>query len=88
MMRKPPHPGFGIRDLIEDAGVGVTDGARKLGVKRQALNNLVNGKASISSEMAIRLERYLEGRQSSGFGFRQLMSWRRRGSVRRRSRMV
>jgi antitoxin HigA-1 len=61
MMRKPPHPGFGIRDLIEDAGMGVTDAARKLGVTRQALNNLVNGKAGISPEMAIRLEKVFGG---------------------------
>ena len=61
MMRKPPHPGFGIRDLIEDAGMGVTDAARMLGVTRQALNNLVNGKAGISPEMAIRLEKVFGG---------------------------
>ena len=61
MMRKPPHPGFRIRDLIEDAGMGVTDAARKLGVTRQALNNLVNGKAGISPEMAIRLEKVFGG---------------------------
>jgi addiction module HigA family antidote len=61
MMRKPPHPGFGIRGLIEDAGMGVTDAARKLGVTRQALNNLVNGKAGISPEMAIRLEKVFGG---------------------------
>ena len=61
MMRKPPHPGFGIRDLIEDAGMSVTDAARKLGVTRQALNNLVNGKAGISPEMAIRLEKVFGG---------------------------
>jgi antitoxin HigA-1 len=61
MMRKPPHPGFGIRDLIENAGMSVTDAARKLGVTRQALNNLVNGKAGISPEMAIRLEKVFGG---------------------------
>ena len=55
MMRKLPHPGFGIRDLSEDAGMSVTDAARKLGVTRQALNNLVTGRAGISPEMAIRL---------------------------------
>ena len=60
-MRKPPHPGFGIRDLIEDAGMSVTDAARKLGVTRQALNNLVNGRAGISPEMAIRLEKVFGG---------------------------
>lgn len=61
MMRKPPHPGYGIRDLIEEAGMSVTDAARKLGVTRQALNNLVNGRAGISPEMAIRLEKVFGG---------------------------
>ena len=61
MMRKPPHPGYGIRVLIEDAGMSVTDAARKLGVTRQSLNNLVNGRAGISPEMAIRLEKVFGG---------------------------
>jgi transcriptional regulator with XRE-family HTH domain len=38
-------------------GLSVTDGAKALGVTRQALNNLVNGKSGISPEMAIRLEK-------------------------------
>lgn len=61
MMRKPPHPGEGIRDLIEDAEMTVTEAARKLGVTRQALNNLVTGRAGISPEMAIRLEKVFGG---------------------------
>ncbi len=61
MMRKPPHPGEGIRDLIEDAKMTVTEAARKLGVTRQALNNLVTGRAGISPEMAIRLEKVFGG---------------------------
>jgi addiction module HigA family antidote len=61
MMRRPPHPGLGIRDLIEDAKMSVTEAARKLGVTRQALNNLVNGHAGISPEMAIRLEKVFGG---------------------------
>ena len=60
-MRKPPHPGEGIRDLIEEAKMTVTEAARKLGVTRQALNNLVTGRAGISPEMAIRLEKVFGG---------------------------
>ena len=60
-MRKPPHPGEGIRDLIDDAKMTVTEAARKLGVTRQALNNLVTGRAGISPEMAIRLEKVFGG---------------------------
>jgi addiction module HigA family antidote len=61
MMRKPPHPGEGIRDLIEEAEMTVTEAARKLGVTRQALNNLVTGRAGVSPEMAIRLEKVFGG---------------------------
>ena len=55
-MKNPPHPGRSIRDAcLEPLGLSVTEGARILGVTRQALNNVVNGKAGISPEMAIRL---------------------------------
>ncbi len=60
-MRKLPHPGHGIRELIQDAEISVTEAARKLGVTRQALNNLVTGRAGISPEMAIRLEKVFGG---------------------------
>ena len=55
-MKNPPHPGHSVRhDCIEPLGLTVTDAAIALGVSRQALNNLVNGKASISPDMAVRL---------------------------------
>ena len=55
-MKNPPHPGLTVRyDCLEPLGLSVTGGAKALGVSRQALNNLVNGKAGISPEMAIRL---------------------------------
>ena len=61
-MRSPPHPGVSIRqDCLEPLGLTVTKGAKVLGVTRQALNNLVNGKAGISPEMAIRLDRAFGG---------------------------
>ena len=57
-MKNPPHPGKSIRyDCIEPLGLTITDAAKWLGVTRQALNNLVNGKAGISPEMAIRLSK-------------------------------
>lgn len=57
-MKKPPHPGRIIRqECIEPLGLTITDAAERLGVTRQALNNLVNGKAGISPEMAIRLSK-------------------------------
>jgi len=57
-MKNPPHPGRSIRSAcLEPLGLTVTEGARLLGVTRQALNNVVNGKADISPEMAIRLSK-------------------------------
>ena len=55
-MRDPPHPGRVVRqECLEPLGLSVTAGAKALGVTRQTLNNLVNGKAGISAEMAVRL---------------------------------
>lgn len=55
-MKNPPHPGTVVRvSCLEPLGLNVTDGAKVLGVSRQALSNLVNGRARLSSEMAIRL---------------------------------
>jgi antitoxin HigA-1 len=57
-MKNPPHPGRSIRNAcLEPLGLSVTEGAKVLGVTRQALNNVVNGKANISPEMAIRLSK-------------------------------
>jgi len=57
-MKNPPHPGVVIRyDCLEPLGLTVTEGAKVLGVTRQTLNNLVNGKAGISPEMAVRLSK-------------------------------
>jgi len=55
-MKNPVHPGRIVRhDCLEPLGLSVTEGAKILGVSRQALNNIVNGKSGISPEMAIRL---------------------------------
>ena len=57
-MKYPPHPGRSIRNAcLEPLGLSVTRGAETLGVTRQALNNVVNGKSGISPEMAIRLSK-------------------------------
>lgn len=61
-MEEPPHPGFAVRhDCLEPLGLTITEGAKVLGVSRQALNSLVNGKAGISAEMAIRLDKAFGG---------------------------
>ena len=57
-MKNPPHPGKHIRmTCLEPLNLSVTAAARALGISRQALNNLVNEKAGISAEMAIRFEK-------------------------------
>lgn len=57
-MKNPPHPGLSVRiDCLEPLGLSVTAAAKALGVTRQALNNVVNGKSGISPEMAIRLSK-------------------------------
>jgi len=57
-MKHPPHPGRIVRqECIEPLGMTITEAAERLGVTRQTLNNLVNEKAGISPEMAIRLSK-------------------------------
>jgi antitoxin HigA-1 len=62
MMKNPPHPGLHVRyDCLDPLGLSVTEGAKALGISRQALNNLVNGKSGISPEMAVRLSKAFGG---------------------------
>ena len=57
-LKDPAHPGEIVRHACLDAlGMSVTAGAEALGVTRQALNNVVNGKSGISPDMAIRLSK-------------------------------
>jgi addiction module HigA family antidote len=55
-MKNPAHPGRIVRSAcLEPLGLSIAEGAKILGVTRQALNNVVTGKSGISPEMAIRL---------------------------------
>ena len=55
-MHNPPHPGEIIKSLcLEPLGVSVTAAAKALGVSRKTLSAIINGRASISPEMAVRL---------------------------------
>jgi len=57
-MLRPPHPGETIRhDVLEPLRVSVSAAAKALGVTRPALSNLLNGRASLSPEMALRIEK-------------------------------
>ena len=68
-MKNPPHPGRIIRqECIEPLGLTITDAAARLGVKRQTLNNLVNGRAGISPEMSIRLAKAFGSRPEVWLG--------------------
>ena len=55
-MHDPPHPGEVLRQLcLEPLNLTVTDAARSPGVSRKALSSILNGRAGISPEMAVRL---------------------------------
>ena len=55
-MKNPPHPGRVVRvSCLEPLGLNITEGAKILGVSRQALSNLVNCRARMSADMAVRL---------------------------------
>ena len=57
-MQNPPHPGEIVRwECLEPLGLTVTRAAEGLGVTRQALSDLVNGKADVSVEMSLRLSK-------------------------------
>jgi antitoxin HigA-1 len=57
-MKNPPHPGDFIRtEVIEPAGLSITEAAKALQVSRPALSSLLNSKADLSGEMALRIEK-------------------------------
>ena len=57
-MRNPPHPGEIVyHEVVEALGLSVTAAAHVLGVSRPALSAFLNGRASLSPEMAIRIEK-------------------------------
>lgn len=57
-MHNPPHPGEILRELcLEPLGLSVTGTAEALGVSRKTLSSILNGRAGISPEMAIRLSK-------------------------------
>ena len=61
-MKNPPHPGLSVRhDCLEPLGLSVTEAARRLGVSRTQLSDIVNCRSGISPEMAIRLDKAFGG---------------------------
>src|SRR4030042_2009385 len=66
-MHNPPHPGEIIREFcIEPLNLSVTEAADALGVTRKTLSALLNGRAGISPEMALRLSKVI-GRSPEGW---------------------
>jgi addiction module HigA family antidote len=58
MMKNPPHPGKLLReDVLAPLGLSVTDAAFRLGMSRVALSRVLSGRAAISPDLALRLER-------------------------------
>jgi addiction module HigA family antidote len=56
LMHNPPHPGEVLRKLcLEPLSLSVTEAAKALGVSRKTLSSILNGRAGISPEMAVRL---------------------------------
>jgi addiction module HigA family antidote len=65
-MKNPPHPGEVIReDCLDPLGLTVTEAAEGLGASRKHLSALLNGRAGISPEMAIRLSKAFGGSPES-----------------------
>ena len=60
-MKNPPHPGGGLKDDIDALGLTVAEAADALGVTRQQLYNVLNGRSGITAEMALRLEKGVGG---------------------------
>lgn len=58
-MYNPPHPGEVLKELYLPEDMGVSEAAKKLGVSRQTLSAIINGRAGISAEMAMRLSKAL-----------------------------
>jgi len=65
-MFNPPHPGEVLKDgVFEGGGISVTEAAQQLGVSRVQLSRLLNGRAGVSADMAVRLAMWLGGSPES-----------------------
>ena len=86
-MHNPPHPGEVLADtVLGPNGLSVTEFAARLGVSRVALSRVVNGRAAISADMALRLAEALGGSPESWLHMQVAHDlWR--ASKRRRTRV-
>lgn len=82
-MHDPPHPGGIVRrQCLEPLSLSVTDAAKGLGVTRQALSDLVNCRAGVSIDMAIRLSKAFGSTPEAWLGLQMAWDlWRARDRV-------
>jgi antitoxin HigA-1 len=79
----PPHPGVFIREeVIDELGLSISRAAQILGVRRASLSDLLNGKASLSAEMALRIEKAFGVSMDT---LLRLQAWHDAHAVRRRA---
>ena len=72
-MFNPPHPGETLKeDVLPALGLSVTEAANVLGVSRVRLSRVINGKAPISIDLALRLEAWLDGPSAESWLSEQL----------------
>ena len=55
--KNPVHPGLLVKECLDDLGLSVAEAAKGLGITRQQLHNVIAGRSSVTSEMAIRFEK-------------------------------
>ena len=67
-MKNPPHPGRGLKDDVDELGLTVAEAAEALGITRQQLYNVINGRSGITPEMALRLEKGVGGTADAWLG--------------------
>ena len=72
-MKNPNHPGELVRGCLGELGVTVTEVAKAFGVTRSALSRIINGRASVSAEIAVRLEKAIGS--TAGFWLRLQLNY-------------
>lgn len=82
----PSHPGAFIKtEIIEELGVSVTEAANVLGVRRATLSDLLNEKAALSPEMALRLEKAFNLNMDM---LLRMQAWHDANEMRRQARKI
>jgi addiction module HigA family antidote len=85
-LRTPPHPGAFIRtEILDPLELNVTDAAQVLDVSRPALSNLLNGRADLSGDMALRIEKAFGVRMET---LMQMQASYDIGRARRREKLI